>query len=172
MENNPAATNALNIHCFLIANPLLLSKRFVFFDQNLDQQHWILSCFYNPWFYILKKRKNQSTINMPEFLVSYNKKCFVHGILMFDPMEGFLEQDKLTPQLNLYCNVYVWFMNMASWYSDALYEDRLKYLDFFMSFHLQKSKKNKLQDRFQADDEFWEGMKLIENEETYKDIPP
>ena len=82
------------------------------------------------------------------------QKSFVHGILIFDPMEGFLEQSKLTPQHYLYCNVYIWFMNMASWYSDALYEDWLKYLDFFMSFHLQKSKKNKLQDRFQADNEF------------------
>ena len=72
----------------------------------------------------------------------------------------------------LYCDVYVWFMNMASWYSNAAYKKRLKYLDFLMIFHFQKNKKNKLKNLFSANNEFWENAKKLEKVETYKDTPP
>lgn len=59
------AQSAWQIHWFLVKNKSILSKRFLFFEHNVGENHWIISCMANPWFFILKEWKNKGTVELP-----------------------------------------------------------------------------------------------------------
>lgn len=86
------AQNAWSIHRFLLKNVLLLFKRFVFFDQNEGNQHWINTCLCNPWFILLKDWKENNVTGIPSALDQLQDNDFVHGWVMFDPLHGFINK--------------------------------------------------------------------------------
>ena len=69
---------------------------FYFFFENVDQNHWTMSCLCNPWDFIQKamKKKEQETLIEKFEHVDEN---FIHGWLHFDPLDqGFLQDDEMT----------------------------------------------------------------------------
>src|SRR5687768_14323898 len=79
--------------------------------------------------------------SLPECFENLKPNEFIHGMLILDPMRGFLREDRLGPDRKFVRDSYVWLLNMLSWYSDAKNEPRLNDLDFLMHEYLRNGTK-------------------------------
>lgn len=83
------AEDAWKIHKYLMTYPEIFFKWFLFFHQNLDNSHWMISCMCNPWFFLFKDKKRFSPDSLPEAIEGIAINEFIHGWLMFDPFYNF-----------------------------------------------------------------------------------
>ena len=158
------AESAWGIHCFLMNYPNLLFKRFLFFHQNLDNIHWMISCMCNPWFYLFKDKKNKVPDCIPEGLDSIAADDYIHGWLMFDPYYQFWNKEELSDDMVSLRDSCVWFLNMAYMYTECQHENTLTLLDFGMHRYLKKGDPQTWYELFNQSDDFEKELSEQEKE--------
>ena len=79
-----------------MSKPRLLEKRVIIFCYYENECHSVTSILCNPWFMIANNMKNRSKSGSQLTDTIANLDEFVHGWLMFDPMQGFLSDKDLT----------------------------------------------------------------------------
>ena len=65
--------DAWQIHRFLSLRKALLQNRFLFFEQNVGNTHWMSSCMCNPWFSVLQWKRKKPGAELTEALESVDE---------------------------------------------------------------------------------------------------
>jgi hypothetical protein len=165
------AKSAWTVHCFLCSCGSLLFKRFIFFEQNVNRNHWVSTCLCNPWYFLLQYYKREKKNEIPEDLEGLDEDDFIHGFLMFDPQIGFIAEKDMDEKKKQQRNLYVWLMNLASFYYDAKSEGTLGELDFHMHCHLKREMVDSWKSRFNIKGFDWEAY-MTDTNEFKENMPP
>lgn len=152
----------------------IIQSCFLFFLENVNKDHWVISCLCNPWVYMQKAMKSKD----PDTLVEQFERVdedFIHGWLTLDPLHGgFMNRENFDDDYKKTRDVLVWLLNLAALYSDCSHENILINIDFTMNCLLNYHYMTSWIKDFRLDGESWkafqESQKEIEKNDSV--VPP
>ena len=71
--------HAFVVHKYLLEKPNILPSRFIFFNTNYHQNHWVVSCLCNPWIYLEKAMKKANKDSIGENINTWIIILFMSG---------------------------------------------------------------------------------------------